>query len=186
MSIGISKSKNSRLPEKINMKKSILILLVVLLSTAVGKAQSRGISLSYSTGKALAMDIFFRKGDNRFHFGYGYQFNGQKKKVVRERESNYGLTKIEEGDFFWLVDLGYSRIVAKRLTIHPEISIGGKNYFTSYQDDRFSDDGYSLIKRSETKGGIGANISYILSDNIELFVGYHTMKKMNFGLRFSF
>ena len=168
------------------MKKLILILCFGMFSIVSSKAQNIGVSLSYSTKNVLAMDLFFRKETHRFHFGYGHQFNGQKNKVVRERESNYGLTKIEDGDFFWVIDLGYSRIISDVLTIHPEISIGGKNYFTSYKDNRFSDNGYSLINRSETIAGLGVNVGYFLNDNIEPFIGYHTMKKMNFGLRFSF
>lgn len=165
--------------------KLTLIFFLTILSLSICKAQL-GVSFSYSTGKALALDLFYGKHNNRFHLGYGHQFNGQKKKVVRERESNYGLTKIEDGDFFWLIDLGYSRIIADKLTIHPEVSIGGKNYFTSYKDDRFSDNGYSLINNSETQIGIGVNFGYFISKNIEPFIGYHTIKKMNFGLRFSF
>lgn len=168
------------------MKNSIVILCIGIFSITSGEAQNFGFSLSYSTQKALAIDFFYGKENNRFHFGYGYQFNGQKNKVVREREANYGLAKIEDGDFFWLIDLGYSRIFSDKLTIHPEVSIGRKNEFTSYEDNRFNDNGYSLINNSKTKAGIGLNIGYFVSDNIEPFIGYHTLKKMNFGLRFSF
>ena len=169
------------------MKFKILLLCIafILCSHEESKAQF-GSSFAFSTEKVLSMDFFFGKDVNRFHFGFGYQFNGQKNKVVRERKSNYGLTKIEDGEFFWLIDLGYSRIIVKKLTIHTEISIGGKNYFTSYEDNRFSDNGYSLINRSETKTGIGINAGYFVSGKIEPFIGYHTIKKMNFGLRFSF
>lgn len=166
--------------------KSILISTALILSVSVANAQKFGVSFSFATAKVLAMDMFYTKNANRFHFGYGYQFNGQKKTVVKERKDNYGLTKIEDGDFFWLIDLGYSRIIAKKLTIHPELSFGSKRFFTSYKDDRFSDNGYSLINRSEAKAGIGLNAGYFIIEKVEPFIGYHTLKKLNFGIRFSF
>jgi hypothetical protein len=166
--------------------KYILTTIILIFYISFAKAQRYGVSFSYSTGKALAMDLFYSKSFNRFHFGYGYQFNGQKKTVIKERKATYGLSEIEDGDFFWLVDLGYSRIIAQKLTIHPEISFGAKRYFTSYEDDRFKDNGYSLINRTETKAGVGVNIGYFIAEKIEPFVGYHTMKKMNFGFRFTF
>lgn len=169
-----------------NTTKATLFLCLGMLYFSTGKAQNVGLSFSYSSIKVFSVDFFYKKNKDRFHIGYGYQFNGQKNTVVRERNPNYGLTKISDGDFFWLIDLGYSRIIAEKLTIHPEISFASKNYFTNYQDNRFSDNGYSLINRSETKVGIGVNAGYLISNKIEPFIGYHTIKKMNFGLRFSF
>lgn len=166
--------------------KQILITTAFIFSILVTNAQNFGVSFSYATANVLAMDIFYSKNSNRFHFGYGYQFNGQKKTVVKERKENYGLTKIEDDDFFWLIDFGYSRIIAKKLTVHPELSLGSKRFFTSYKDDRFSDNGYSLINRSEAKVGFGLNAGYFISEKIEPFIGYHTLKKLNFGIRFSF
>ena len=162
---------------------SFLVFLFFISSAAYSQI---GFSFSYSTGKTLALDIFTVKANSRFHFGYGHQFNGQKNKVVKEREANYGLTRIEDGSFFWIIDLGYSRVIKEKLTIHPEISIGSKKEFTSYEDNRFTDNGYSLINSSEVIVGVGLNIGYFISEYIEPFVGYHTLKKVNFGLRFSF
>jgi hypothetical protein len=166
--------------------KSLIITIILAFTVSIAAAQNFGFSFSISSKKVLGLDLFYAKNSNRFHFGYGYQFNGQKNTVVKERKGNYGLTKIENGDFFWLIDLGYSRIIFKKLTIHPELSFGTKHFFTSYKDDRFKDNGYSLINRSEEKTGIGLNLGYFISEKTEPFIGYHTLKKLNFGIRFSF
>jgi len=158
------------------------IILIAQTSTQADKT-TFGFSFAFSTENVLGMDFSWRKDFNRFHFGFGYQFNGQKNEVVKERKANYGLTKIEDGDFFWLIDFGYSRIIKEKLAINPEVSFGSKKYFTSYEDNRFKDNGYSLINRSLAKAGLGVNIGYLASEYFEFFIGYHTMKKMNFGLR---
>ncbi len=71
------------------------------------------------------MDIFWGKAGNRFHVGYSHQFNGQKNTVVKERKENYGLTKIEDGDFYWLFDLAIVRetFSAQAIALTPKFLI---------------------------------------------------------------
>ena len=114
---------------KILKMKKVLTLIFTVISLSTCNAQF-GVSLSYSTKNTLSFDGFYEKAKNRFHFGYGHQFNGQKNSVVSTRKANYGLTRIEDGDFFWHIDLGYSRIFFEKLTINPMLSFGAKNYFT--------------------------------------------------------
>ena len=166
--------------------KLILTIFILVLTISNGRTQDFGISGSFSTVNVLGIDLFYGKENNRFHIGAGIQPNGQKMTVVSERKWNYGLTKIGNSDYLWMIDLGYSRIIAKMFTIHPELSFGSKVYFTNYRDRRFKDDGYSLITDSESKAGIGVNIGYILDKKIEPFIGYHTLKKMNLGIRYNF
>lgn len=166
------------------MRYSILITAILFCCLPTTTLTSQiGFSMSYSTGKTLGFDLFYFKENNRFHIGYGYQFNGQKNKVVKEREANYGLTPIESGDFFGLVDLGYSRVLFDKLTIHPEVSFGTQHQFTSFKDDRFSDGGYSLISKSTGKTGVGCNVGFLVTEQFEVFVGYHTLKKLGVGMR---
>jgi len=164
--------------------KKFLVSIFTLFIISLCQGQGRGFSLSYSTANVAAFDVFGIDGNNRIHFGYGYQFNGQKIEVIKKPKETYGWTEIEEGDYFWVIDLGYSRIFMDKITVHPELSIGSKKEFTSYQDDRFIDNGYSLITNSRAVVGVGLNIGYLIG-GFEPFIGYHTLKKMNFGIRFS-
>ncbi|MHA7110579.1 hypothetical protein ACRTDU_10665 [Sunxiuqinia elliptica] len=157
-----------------------LIFLIFLNKTSNGQI---GSSISFATDKVLGLNIFYTKNNNSFYLGYSYQFNGQKNTVVNERKKTYGTTPIENGDFYSLVDLGYSRLFFNQLTVQPEVSFGSKKYFTSYSDKRFKDDGYSLVNSSETLTGIGVNLGYKINDLIEPFCGFHTIKKLNFGVR---
>lgn len=161
----------------------LLLLAFLLLLTVFDIHGQIGVSISYSIGKTLGTNILGSINKNSFYIGYSKQYNGQKNTVVRERKKTYGTTPIEDGDFYWLVDMGYSRTFFEKITIQPEISIGRKNYFTSYKDNRFKDNGYSLITSSERVYNYGINLGYIINETIEPYCGYHNLKKITFGIR---
>ncbi len=168
------------------MKKFIILtFLLFTISICQGQDGGGGFSLSYSTNNVAELDFFARDGNNRFHLGYGHQFNGQKNEVIKKSKETYGLTEIEDGEYFWVIDLGYSRIFMDRITVHPELSIGAKNELTNFEDNRFSDHGYSLITNTKSVVGVGLNIGYLINRQIEPFIGIHTLKKVNFGIRLS-
>jgi|GEM_PF-6928065 hypothetical protein len=171
-----------------NKKIVLTLILGLIILTCINKASYSqiGSSISFATDKVLGLNIFYTKNNDSFYLGYSHQFNGQKNTVVNERKETYGTTPIENGDFYSLVDLGYSRLFFKRLTVQPEVSFGSKKYFTSYSDRRFKDDGYSLVSSSETITGIGVNLGYKVNSFIEPFCGFHTIKKLNIGVRIHF
>lgn len=164
-------------------KMMILIVFALIYSFGNQANAQYGVSMSFTTNKALGFNCFFKEAQNAFYFGFTQQFNGQKNKVVNERKINYGLTNLGDGDFYWLVDFGYSRTFFSVLTIQPELSIGQQNIFINYSDKRFSDDGYSLVTDKKGINGAGLNIGYRSSSWIEFFGGYHSIKKMNLGIR---
>jgi hypothetical protein len=166
--------------------KSILKLLFLTIFALLINTNNYcqiGYSISLSIDKVLGANLFYTKNMHGFYLGFSNQFNGQKKTVVRERKDTYGLTPIGDGEFYWLIDLGYSRSFSKVIVIQPEVSIGGKNYFTNYKDRRFKDNGYTLINHSEKVAGVGINMGYIVNSFIEPYIGFHTMKKLTFGIR---
>ena len=168
------------------MKRVITLIgfLALMMSFKNGFSQDYGVSLAFSTNNMLSFDFLLANEKNRFHIGFSTQFNGQKNAVVRERGPNYGLTRIGNGDSYWLVDFGYGRQLGKLVVIQPEIGFGGQNFFTNYSDGRFRDGGYSLITKTEIKAAIGINCGILLQENIEFFLGLNTIKKLNFGFRY--
>lgn len=163
--------------------KYLIVFFLAFLSVTTAYSQV-GFSIAYGTSSNLAFDGFYIDGFNRFHIGYAEQRNGQRATVVKERSSNYGTTRIEDGEYYWLLDFGYSRMIKDKFVIHSELSLGQRHDFTSYSDNRFRDNGYSLINYSKTAAGIGVNGGYLFNDNFEAFIGYHTMKKITLGIRF--
>jgi len=165
------------------MKKLVLSFIsICLFSTLYG--QGIGATLSYSTRGVFSVDLLYISDKNRFHLGYSAESSGNNYEIKPERKPNYGKTLIERGDYLRLLDLGYSRVIAGKITIHPELSIGSRVFYSSYQDKRFSEGGYSLVDRKETRAGIGVNIGYKVTDYIEPVIGFHTLKDMNIGIRF--
>ncbi len=164
----------------------ILILVIPGLFFTINVQSQIGTSVSFSTDKALGINVFYSENANSFYFGFSQQFNGQKNTVVRERKNTYGTTPMGDGNYYWLLDFGYSRTFIEKLIIQPEISVGGKNFFTNYSDKRFKDNGYSLIGNSKVIAGIGLNLGYKINDFIEPYCGYHTTKKITFGIRIHF
>ncbi|HEY4785548.1 MAG TPA: hypothetical protein VIH57_05845 [Bacteroidales bacterium] len=167
---------------------SIILVLFIFLcffNTNIFCQQGIGCSLFFTTDKVFGGNVFYTVQKNSFYCGFSYQSNGQKRTVVRERKKTYGITPIGDGDYYWLIDLGYSRTFSK-VIIQPEVSIGSKNYFTNYKDNRFKDDGYSLINYSIGIAGVGINIGYKVSDFIEPYIGFHSIKKLTLGIRIHF
>lgn len=163
-----------------------IFILFTLLPFMCMSQNSGGISFSFSTHKAFSVDAYIEKKGNGFHLGYSRQFGGEKATTVKKREPNYGLTKIEDGNFFWLVDIGYSLRFIRRINLNLEVNLGQRNYFTSYEDDRFKDGAYSLITKSKSVAGIGLNIGYSINEILEVYTGYGTLKGVIFGLRIAF
>ena len=169
-----------------NMKTTIVCVLIMLASSTAIWAQKFGITFAYSTENVLSVDFFRALEKNRFHFGVAYQSGGQLSTVVEEREANYGLTEIDDGKFFWSIDLGYSRVFLGGVSINPEFSFGTEKQFTNYRDNRFKDNGYSLVTDKGNVVGLGLNLGYKIGSMLEPILGYHTMKGANFGLRVAF
>lgn len=165
----------------------IFFFLLILLTLNISYAQSEaGASISYTGINTFGIDVFGGTGDgNRYHLGVSFQSNNTFNKVVNERKSNYGLTKLDSGDYIFTVDAGYSRVLFQRLTLNAEITYGLYTEYTNYQDRRFTDDGYSLITKRESTFGVGINIGCYIYKKIEPFIGVNTLKKISFGIRFS-
>jgi hypothetical protein len=169
--------------------KYILKFLSIIISLAflnINLFSQLGTSVSFSTDKAVGFSILYTKNENGFYLGFAEQLSDKKNTVVRERKQTYGISPIGSGDYYWLVDFGYSRTFLKVICLQPELSFGNKNYYTNYSDKRFKDDGYTLITSSETIAGIGANLGYKIKEFIEPYCGFHTTKKLNFGVRIHF
>lgn len=163
------------------------IILTVAIAFAMHSAHAQvsvfGVSVGYATTKTLVGDILVGGDLNRFHLGFSLQKGGQIGSQVDERKSNYGLTTNGSGDYFTSVDLGYSRVIKEKFTIHPELSIGTRKYYTNYVDNRFTGDGYHMIDKRESIVGVGVNAGYIVHNNFEFFGGINSIRGGTFGLR---
>lgn len=169
------------------MKNAILFSVLFCLTIYSAQAQNTG-GMSFALGlkKTASLDFFLKRAKNRFHFGMSYEFNDAKGKAVETVLSNYGQTQTGHGTYFWTIDIGYCYIIKNRISIGPEISVGGEKSYTNYKDDRFNGDGYHISLNTGTAGGLGLNVGYSINKYIEVFSGYHTLKGVPIGLRLTF
>lgn len=177
----------AKLKSNTYMKNKPLLLLPFLCLSFSGYSQVEvtvmGVTIGYATTKTLVGDILLGGDVNRFHLGFSLQQGDQVGRQIDERKSNYGLTTDGSGDYFTSVDLGYSRVIKEKFTVHPEVSIGTRKYYTNYVDNRFSGDGYHMIDKKESLLGIGINAGYIVHNNFEFFGGVNSIRGGTFGLR---
>ena len=166
---------------KSNIKYPLFIILIFCFNTNI--FSQVGGSISVSTNSAFGLNMFYTKDKNSFYIGFSNQSNSQKLTVVSVRKKTYGLTPTSSGNYYSLFDFGYGRLLYESIIIQPEISIGNTNYFISYSDKRFKDDGYSLITKSEGIFGFGVNIGYKVNEFVEPFCGFHSIKNMIFVCR---
>lgn len=175
-----------------SIKIGLFTIIALFIATLDANCQYGG-SISFSSSNAYGINVFFNVGNDIYYLGYSEQLSGQKKTAVGERKKTYGTTQTGTGSFFWLIDFGFCRqfdeTYSPRLIpvkIQSEISIGSRNCFTNYSDKRFTDNGYSLINDSKAIIGAGINFGYKFENIIEPFLGFHTIKKLTFGIRIHF
>jgi hypothetical protein len=163
------------------------LCFILILNTYSVHSQSKiGIGAFYGTGNALGMDVTVtnRGQSGIFKLGGSIEMDTDRRgEAVDEILSNYGRTKDGTGDYFYSVDLGYGRIIKDKFIIEGELSIGQKNYYTNYIDNRFKGGGYHFIDKEETIVGGGILTGYLISDNLGLNVGYNNIKGLSFGMR---
>lgn len=157
--------------------------LTLTLTNAL-HAQGVGFSTAYSSSNAYYVDFFYLRDTHSFHLGGSYQLSDQLGKRVREQKANYGRNIVGQGSFFRTFDLGYNYHMENRFFVGGELSVGSKNNFTNYEDNRFRGGGYHMVDAVLT-GGIGVNAGYRISDLVFGFTGYHSLRKFTFGLRFA-
>lgn len=175
---------------EIIMFRKILLLIVAyfFISTLYPQsvsAQRFGMSAGFGTSSAMYGDFFYFNKNSSFHFGGSYQFADQIGKLVDEQKPNYGRTVIGEGSYFWSLDFGYNYHFENKIIVGGEISLGSQNEYLNYEDNRFNGGGYHMVD-PELTGGIGANAGYEISDIVFGFVGFNTLRKLTFGIRFAF
>lgn len=165
----------------------LLISLLLIYWNEEVKAQDVGISLGFGTSTALYGDFFYLDDNNSYHLGGTFQFSDALGDLIDEdeREPNHGRTVIGSGNYFWSIDFGYNYHFQNKIIVGGELSLGSRNEYTNYEDNRFSEGGYHMVEPDLT-GGIGVNAGYEFSNTTFGFIGYNTLREITFGIRFAF
>jgi hypothetical protein len=162
------------------MKKYLVLVPSIFFVLLASAQKGFGFDVGISTSKAplVAVKYFFDK--NAVSLGATYQiFNDA---LGKKNDYIPGTPAIGDGDYFFSVDVGYTRVLNENFSVSGDVSIGQKKYYQNLSDDNFSQGGYHYIYKTKSQVGGGAYVTYNFNINFGLFAGYNSMRGGTFGL----
>lgn len=172
-------------PKQIMMKKYLLFPALIFFVTFSFGQKGFGFDVGFSTSKAPMMDVKYFVNKNAGSIGFSYQvFNdalGKKEPGVIP-----GTNAIGDGDYFYSVDIGYTRVLNEKFCISGEISIGQKIFYQNLSDITFAQGGYHRTVSKKSEVGGGASLTYDINDNVGIFAGYNSIRQGSLGIQFRF
>jgi len=188
--LGSSHEPGPYLQIKINICKSrsmnkYLILIPSVFFVLLTSAQTGfGFDAGIGTSKAPMIAVKYFFGNNAASIGATYQvFNDA---LGKKHDYLAGTTAIGDGDYFYSIDVGYTRILNENFSISGDVSIGEKKYYQNLRDDNSPQGGYHQIYKSKSQVGGGAYLTYNFNTSFGLFAGYNSLRGGTFGLEFRF
>ncbi|WP_126244371.1 hypothetical protein [Chitinophaga rhizosphaerae] len=160
------------------MKKALILFLFIAPTVAFAQTKAVGLSAGFHSEKCLNVDLFFKLNKSRFHIGATYQFTDKEGKADRTENRVYPPGYSDIKDFFYTIDLGYSRYVWKGLNLQI-VASGGEKY--DYVNQGAS---HHVFNEKATFGG-GGYVGYQYK-TIEVFAGGHSLRGVGGGIRLNF
>jgi hypothetical protein len=169
------------------MKKYLILFLPIFLVSLVHAQSGFGFDIGIGTSKApmIAAKYYFEK--NAVSIGGSYTlFNnalGEKKDKI-----NLGDKVVGDGETFYTIDIGYTRVLSEKFSIEAEVSIGGKKYYQNISDDNSSSGAYHVFGYKDSKSIIGGGglLFYNINQTFGLFGGYNSIREGTFGVEIRF
>jgi hypothetical protein len=165
------------------MKKYLLSTTIIFFAACSFAQTGFGFDVGYATSKSALIDFKYFLNENAFSVGFTYQSSNALGKKVTQRMANF---IIGDGDFYYSVDIGYTRLLSEKFSIEAEVSIGQRSFYTNYNDNANGDGGYHMIDKKKSVVGAGGIITYSLSDIFGFFAGYNSLREAAAGLQIKF
>jgi len=167
------------------MKKYSILLVCIFFVIAAGAQNGFGFGVGMSTSKAPMVNVKYFFNKNAVSVGASYQvFNDAL--GTRHDEFIPGSTGIDDGDYFYSFDVGYTRVISDNFSIAGELSFATRKYFWNFSNESYSASGYHWIHKTKSEFGGGAMVFYNLSEVFGFFAGYNTIREGTFGVEFRF
>jgi hypothetical protein len=166
------------------MKKYLVFVPSFFFVLLTSGQKGFGFDVGIGTSKApmIAAKYFFDQ--NAVSLGATYQiFNDA---LGKKHDYIPGTTAIGDGDYFYSIDIGYTRVLNESFSVSGDVSIGQKKYYQNLSDDSFSQGGYHRIYKTKSQVGGGAYFFYNFNLNFGLFAGYNSLRGGTFGVEFRF
>lgn len=165
------------------MKKYLLVTTTIFFATCSFAQTGFGFDIGYATSKSAMIDFKYFLDENAFSLGFTYQSSSALGKKVTEPRGNF---IIGDGDFYYSVDVGYTRLLSEKFSVEGEVSIGQRSFYTNFNDNANGDGGYHMINKKKSVIGVGGIITYSLSEIFGFFAGYNSLREAAAGLQIKF
>ena len=163
--------------------KKLLLLLPFIFSVIFSFGQNGlGVDVGFATSKAAMVAGKYFVGPNGFSLGGSYQSNHELGKRLTQKNDSI----IGNGNYFYTLDLGYTRVLNDQFSVEGELSIGPKKYYNNYRDKALSAGAYHVISKTKTTVGAGAFVIYHFNEIFGIYAGYNSIREGSFGLQIRF
>ena len=167
------------------MKKQLALLSMAWVTVACFGQRGFGFDVGFSTSKAPMVALKYFLDKNAASIGFSYQFFND---ALGSKEDALipGTIAIGDGDYFYSVDAGYTRVLSDNFALSVEVSFVKREYYQNLSDNSFSEGGYHVIYKTKNEVGFGGFLTYYVSDLVGLFAGYNSTRKAAIGVQFRF
>lgn len=167
------------------MKKYLGSTALIFMTVISYGQRGFGFDLGFSSTKAPMLDVKYFIDKNAASIGVTYQFYnnalGSKEDAIAP-----GTYAIGDGDYFYSIDIGYTRILSEHFSGSAEVSFATRRYYQNLSDNSFSEGGYHIIYKTKSEVGIGGIVTYNFNDMVGIFGGYNTVRHAFFGVQLKF
>ena len=163
------------------MKKYLVLIPSIFFVLLASAQRGFGFDVGISTSKAPLVAVKYYFDKNAVFAGATYQvFNDAL--GPRHDELLPNSTGIDDGDYFYSIDFGYTRVLSDKFSIAGELSFGKRMYFWNFSKDDLTKGGYHWIHKTKSEFGGGAMLLYNFNQTFGLFAGYNSIREGTFGL----
>jgi hypothetical protein len=167
------------------MKKSFTLLPLIFLTALSYGQRGFGFDAGFSTSKAPMVALKYFIDKNAASIGASYQvFNdalGKKEDEILQNDFAIG-----NGDFFYSIDVGYTRLLSEKFSVSGEVSFVKRKYYRNLSNNSFPVGGYHIIYDTKSEVDFGGFVTYYFNDLVGIFVGYNSIRHASIGVEFRF
>src|SRR5213076_2123158 len=110
------------------MKRYLALTVLIFMTMVCYGQRGFGFDLGFSSSKAPMLDVKYFLDKNAASIGVTYQFFndalGSKEDAIIP-----GTTAIGDGDYFYSIDIGYTRILSEHFSGSAEVSFATRRYY---------------------------------------------------------
>jgi hypothetical protein len=162
------------------MKKYSVLIPFIFIGLLASAQRGFGFDLGMSTSKTPMLALKYYIDKNAPSIGFSYQiFNDA---LGKDHALNPGDTAIGNGDYYYALDIGYTRVLSDKISIAAELSIGTRKFYQNLRDDNSSSGGYHRTLSTKSVVGGGGFLYYNVNEVFGLFAGYNSLREGTFGV----